>query len=130
MDQRTQEEQAVLSEMKREASQLASMGDTFELVRETQSVPYVIKLIERTYRESGEVLDVTEAMQLVEDHLFEQNQKLVGLKKMQGLFKPAEPAPAQQRPQGMRTLSNKHTASVPADRKARALAAFHGTQKK
>ncbi len=123
-------EQQVLAEMRSEATRLANNGDAFELVRETGSVPDVMRLIELTYRESGEVLDVSEAMQLVEDELLARNQKLLQLKKMQGFVNQQAPQAAQPRQQGMRTLSNKHTASVPATAKERALAAFYGTLKK
>ncbi len=127
----TRAEQQVLNEMRQEANELVNQGDTYELVRATGSVPDVIRLIEMTYRESKEVLDVSEACQLVEDELFARNQKLAGLKKMQSLFAPSQPAPeAQQRQQGMRTLTNKDTASVPMTAKQRALAAFYGTLKK
>ncbi len=129
LDRDAQAEQQVLAEMKREAESMIAGNDDFELVRETNSVPDVMKLIERTYRESGEVLDVSEALKLVEEELFKRNQKLIGLKKFQGLIKPSEPV-AQQRPQGMRTLTNRDTASPPMTAKQRALAAFAGTLKK
>lgn len=128
-DEKTQAEQQVLAEMRSEATRLANNGDDFELVRESGSVPDVMRLIELTYRESGEVLEVSEAMKLVEDELMARNQKLLQLKKMQGLVNPQAPAAPQAR-QGMRTLSNKHTASVPSSAKERALAAFYGTLKK
>jgi hypothetical protein len=126
-----QAEEQVKLEMAREASQIVAQGDEFELVRATESVPDVIRLIESVYRESGELLNVNEALKLVEDELFARNQKLLGLKKMQGLFakQQAETQP-QLRPQGMRTLTNKDTASVPMSAKQRALAAFYGTLKK
>lgn len=126
-DNETQAETAALAEMQREAIALSAQGDEYELVRETRSVPHVVELIKRTYKETGEVMDVQEALKLVEDSLFEQNQKIAGYKKMQGLFQP-QAQPPQQR--GMRTLTNKDTASVPLDRKARALAAALGTLKK
>lgn len=128
-----QAKQQVLSEMRSEATRLVSNSEDFELTRETGSVPQVMKLIERTYDETGEVLDVPEALRLVEEELFNRQQKLVNLKKMQGLLnKPAEQAQVttQQRPQGMRTLTNKDTASIPLSAKARAIAAFNGTLKK
>lgn len=129
-DKEQQAEQAALSEMKKEAERLIAANDEFELVRETGSVPDVMKLIERTYRETGEVLDVAEALKLIEDELFKRNQKIIGLKKIQALYqKPPEVAP-HQRSQGMRTLTNKDTASVPMSAKQRALAAFYGTLKK
>lgn len=129
VDREAQAEKHALSEMKREAEKIIFSNDDYELVRETKSVPDVLKLIERTYKETGEVLDVAEALKLVEDELFSRNQKIAGLKKMQGLFNP-QPAPPQPRPQGMRTLTNKDTASVPMSAKQRALAAFYGTLKK
>lgn len=130
-DRDAQAEQQVLSEMKREAERLIVSNDEFELVRATSSVPDVMKLIERTYKETGEVLEVSEALKLVEDELFNRHQKLVPLKKMQGLFqRPAEASPAQQRHPGIRTLTNKDTASVQISAKARAIAAFNGTLKK
>ena len=122
-------EQQALAEMRREAERLVASSDDFELVRATRSLPLVMELIERTYRREGEVLDVTEATRLVEDHLFKENQKLLGLKKMQGLIKPPE-QPAPLRNPGMRTLTNKDTASVPLTAKQRAIAAFYGTLKK
>lgn len=120
-----QTEQQVLSEMRREATNLAAQGDDFELVRGMQSVPDVMKLIERTYRETGDVLDVREAMQLVEDELFKDIQKMTSFKKVQSQY-PATP-PMQRQSQGMRTLTNRDTASVQMSAKARALAAFNGT---
>lgn len=124
-------EQQVLAEMRRDAERIIYSNDDFELVRETKSVPDVMRLIERTYRETGEVLEVSEALKLVEEELFKRNQKLVNTKKLQGLFnKQPEPVAQQQRPQGMRTLTNKDTASVPMSAKQRAIAAFYGTLKK
>ncbi len=128
-DRDTQSEQQVLAEMRKEAEQLAAEGDTFEMVRGTGSIPDVMKLIERTYRESGEVLDVSEALQLVEDELFKEAQKIASFKKVQSqYFPPAQPQ--MQRQQGMRTLTNRDTASIPMSAKARALAAFNGTLKR
>ncbi len=104
-------------------------SDEYELVRATNSKRDVLKLIERTFRETREELDASDALKLMEDELFKRNQKIVTTKKMQGLFTQAAPQ-APQRPQGMRTLTNKDTASVPMDRRARALAAALGTLKK
>lgn len=126
----TQAEQQVLAEMRREADRTIVSNDDFELVRETRSVPKVMELIEKTYKTTGEVLDVSEALKLVEDELFKRQSKLANTKKLQGLYKPAEVAPMQQRHQGMRTLTNKDTASVPMTARDRALAAFYGTLKK
>jgi hypothetical protein len=121
-------EQQVLAEMRREADRLQFRSDDFELVRETRSVPVVMKLIERTWRERKEVIDVPEAMKLVEDELFKDAQRVAKSKKMQSLFPQA--MQTQQRQPQMRTLTNRDTASVPVSRKARALAAYYGTLKR
>ncbi len=129
-DRDAYQEQQVLAEMKREAQQLAASGEEFEMVRGMNSVPDVMRLIEQTYRKTGEVLDVKEAMTLVENELFKDAQKIANFKKMQSQFIPAQAQQVQRSPQGMRTLTNRDTASVPLSPKARALAAFWGNLKK
>jgi hypothetical protein len=127
-------EKQVLAEMQREASQLVTNGDEFEFVRETNSIPKVMNLIERTYRETGEVLDVQEALKLFEEELFKDAQKLTSLKKMQMQTqqqpqqRPGVRPLSQQRPL-VRTLTNRDTASIPMTAKARAMAAFYGNLK-
>lgn len=129
-DRETQAEQQVLSEMKRDADRLVAEGADFELVRATKSVPDVMRLIERTYRESGEVLDVREACQLVEQELLQRQLKLLELDKIKSKFASEVQLQPQRNQPVMRTLTNKDTASVPMSAKARALAAFYGTLKK
>lgn len=126
----TQAEQQVLMQMKREAESLASQGDQFELVRETRSIPDVMRLIERTYRETGEVLEVSEALSLVEDELFKDLNKLVGLNKIKSTLIPPQPpaAPQAQQSPAMRTLKNRDTAAIPLSRRARALAAWNNSR--
>lgn len=123
-DRDAQSEQAVLAEMRKEAEQLTVEGEAFELVRETKSIPMVMELIEKTYRATGEVLDVQEALQLVEDDLIEQSLKTASLSKVQSRVAPRLPPQPQQR-QGMRTLTNRDTATAPMTAKQRALAAFY-----
>ena len=123
----TQAEQQVLAEMKREAEVLTQTGDDFELVRETGSIPDVMRLIEQTYRSTGEVLDVREALALVEKELVEESLKIARIKKVQSQLQP--PVVTQGKPNQMRTLTNKDGASPPIDRKARALAAFIGNKR-
>lgn len=126
IDRDAHAEKQVLAEMRREADLLVK-SDDYELVRETNRVPDVMKLIERTYKETGEVLDVSEALGLVEAELLKDAQKLAGLKKLQPQMSPLTPQQPQQRPSGMRTLTNRDTASVPLSAKQRAMAAFYGT---
>ncbi len=129
-DRDAHQEQQALAEMRREALTLIAEGEAYELVRETQSVPDVMKLIERTYRETGEVLDVREALRLVEDELLKDSLKVANYSKVQSQLapRPAPPPPNQQRQ--MRTLTNRDTAQVPMSAKQRALAAFQGTLKR
>lgn len=127
-DRETAAEKQALAEMRRTAQDLIAQGEDFELVRGTNSVPDVMRLIERTYRETGDVLDVKDACQLVEDELFKEAQKMAGLNKVRAQFAPQ--AQQMQRHQGMRTLTNRDTASVPMSPRARALAAFNGTLKR
>jgi hypothetical protein len=130
-DRDTHQEQQVLAEMRREASILSRTGDTFEMVRETGSLNDVMTLIERTYREQGEVLDVTEALQLVENDLVNEAIKIANYKKVQGkLNTSSQPAPALQQPRTMRTLTSRDGTSIPLSRKERAMRAFTGTLKK
>ncbi len=130
-DRDTQAEKQVLAEMQREATGLAAEGETFELIRETGSIPEVMQLIERTYRDSGEVMHVSDAMQAIEDELFEESLKLARTQKVQGKLQPEQREPPQQpQRQGMRTLTNRDTAAVPMGRKERALLAFAGQLKK
>jgi hypothetical protein len=130
-EERAKQERAqVVKQMQREASLLVSTGDEFELVRETRSVPDVIRLIEKTYDEHGELLDVQEACRFIEEELFKKSQKLAGLKKLKDHFGSKSPEPQMKQQPGMRTLTNKDTASIVLDRKACAIAAFNGTLKR
>lgn len=130
VDRDLQAEKQVLAEMRREAEQLARNGEEFELVNGMGAVDKVMDLIERTYRASGEVLDTREALQLVEDELFKDTQKLTTFKKVQSQFNPPARVPQMQQAQGMRTLSNRDTASVPMTNKQRAIAVMQGTYKR
>lgn len=129
LDQNTQAEQQVLTEMGRDIDRLTYSGDEYEFVRATRSKPKVLDLIKRTYRATGEVLDVPEALRLVETELYKDANRLTKLKKMQGFLSPP-PQQMQRQSTGMRTLTNRDTAQVPLSARARALAAFYGQLKK
>jgi hypothetical protein len=128
----TQQEKEVFTAMRREADQLAA-SDSYELVRETSSVPVVMELIRREWKQNGVVLDVSEAMALVEEDLESEALKVATLKKMRAKLQPqqapAAPAPkpaAPAAPQPMRTLTNRDTTTAPLSRRDRALQAFYG----
>lgn len=125
LDKEAAAEKQVLAEMQRQATRLVQESDEYELVRGTRSIPHVMQLIERTYREEGEVLDVDEALKLVEAKLFERAQEMMKLKKIQSQFAPQAPQQPQ-RQSVIRTLTNQHTASPVLGAKERAMAAFWG----
>lgn len=124
-DRDTRAEQQVLAEMQKEAVILAKTDDTFELVREEGCIPDVMKLIHRTYKETGEVLDVSEAMQLVEDELLKDNLRRIKFKKIQSQLTPTQ-QPVQQRQNQMRTLTNRDSSSNGLSRRERAIMAAKG----
>ncbi len=128
-DRDTQAEKQVLAEMKREAQGLVQSGDDYEMVRETGSLPHVMDLIHRTYKTTGEVLDVQEALNLVETDLITETLKVANLKKVQSRLSPVQTPPQSQGKQ-MRTLTNRDGTGIPMDRKARAIAAMNGTLRK
>jgi hypothetical protein len=130
VDRDTAQEQAALGEMRKEADRLAKEGDSFELVRETGSVPQAIELIHRTYKQTGEILDVQEALQLVEDELIGESLKLAKLAKVQGRLAPPPLQPQQQPQRQMRTLTARDGSAAPLSARARAIAAFQGTLRK
>lgn len=55
--------------------------DKFELVKEMESQDAVFDVIEEWYNEYGEVLDIQDAAQRVEDYLTQEAKKIMGLKK-------------------------------------------------
>ncbi len=121
----------VLAEISRDAKRLVAEGDDYEMVREHKAVPKVTQYIESWYDKTGEVLDVREALQDIEEELLEDSLRLARIKKVQSKLAPPEPvAPAAPQQRQVRTLTNRDTASVPLSAKARALAAFNGTLKK
>ena len=133
----TQAEQQVLAEIKREAVNLTSEGEQFEAIREARAQNTVVDLIHRTWKETGEIMDVSEAAALVEDQLIEEALPFAGLKKVQSRLTPAQVeqveqilAPQKPNTKIMRTLTNRDNASPIMDRRARAIAAMQGTLKK
>lgn len=121
-----------LDQMEREATKLVAQGDDFEMVRETGSIKDVRRLIEKTFDTTGEILDVEEALALIENELIEESLKIARIKKVQSRLTPAQIQ--QQQPQKvnqsgvrvMRTLTNRDGASAPFSARERAMAAFHG----
>lgn len=129
-----QAEKQVLAEMGREANKLIhENGDAYELVREQNRQQDVLDLIYRTWKQTGEVMDVSEALNEVENYLQEELLRYAKLPKIFRQLTPAEAQAQQQaqaKPQGLRTLTNRDDARPQVSRRDRALAAFHGNLKK
>lgn len=130
-DRDVKAEEQALDQMIVEAKNLASQGDEFELIKHEDAFPQVRQLIHDTYRKDGTVLDVREAMTKIETWLYNDTLKKANLNKVKSQLVPStpQPEPVQQQRQ-MRTLTNRDSATVPMDRRARALAAARGTLKK
>lgn len=128
VENETSQRKQVVAEMHRDADSLVRSDDNYELVRAHGATPKAIELIERTYDQTGEIIDVPEALRLIEDELFKDAQKIARLKKMQNQMNPmVQQMQAQRREVGMTTLTNRDTATPPISAKQRAMAAFYGT---
>lgn len=123
----------VVAQMTREAQFLANQGNSYELVRMTKSVPDAIELIERTFDKTGEILEVSEALKLVEEELISELTPIAKANKIQSRLNPSPTLSqhASQAPQqGMRTLTSRDGSTAPIDKKERARLAFWGQLKK
>lgn len=128
-DRETAAEQQALMEMANEARSLVQNSKDFELIRSMGHLPDVTRLIERVYRQSNgkNLLSVHQACEMIENELFEDVQRVAGLEKVRNRFSQPIQQPPMQRHSGIRTLTNRDTATVPLTAKQRAIAAFQGT---
>lgn len=129
-DRDTQAEEQVVAEMRRDAAQIVSTGDEFKYTRAMQKSGDAARLVHEHWKQTGEIWDVTHALTLVEAECKKDYEALSSR-----LTPAQEQAAAQQqqqmqRPQGMRTLTNRDTARPQMSRRERMLAAFSGTLKK
>jgi len=125
-DRDVQAERQVLAEMRKEAETLVKEGDTYEMIRETKNIPNVMRLIYQTYKKTGEVLSVNEALNLVEADLITETLKVAKLNKVRNQLIPEPVQAPQSQGKQMRTLTNRDGSGVPLDRRARAIAAMTG----
>lgn len=124
-----QQEEAALQEMLYEAEDLAKEGEAYEMIRTEEAYDKVLRLIHDTYKQTGRVLDVKTAMDKVENELFAKAEKFASISKVKNKLSPPT-EPANNRPQGMRTLTARDSASPIQDRRARAIAAMQGNLKR
>lgn len=126
-----QQEEAALTEMLFEAESLGKEGDTYELIRSQDAYDQVLRLIHSTYKQTGRVLDVTEAMERVETKLMADAERLASINKVRAKIAPPPITTLQpQQKTGMRTLTARDSAVPQLSARARAIAAFNGTLKK
>ena len=123
-----QQEQQVLAQIQREADQLVATGDEFKYTRAMKSAAKATELIHKTWKATGEILDTTEALGLIEAECKKDYDALTSA------LTPAQAAQAaiqQQQSQGMRTLTNRDTARAqPMSRRDRMIAAALGQLKR
>ena len=124
-----QAEEAALTEMLYEAENLAKEGESYDLIRRKDAYDRVLRHIYTTYKDTGRVMDVPEAMNIVESQLEKEAMTYLESPKLKPKLAPREPNP-QLQPQ-MRTLTNKDTAQPAAmDRRTRAILAAMGQFKR
>ena len=130
-------ERQVLTQIRKDVDHLVANGDVYEAVRETGHAPKVVELIHRTFKQTGEYLDTSEAAQLVNDQIIEDSLKFARLKSVQSRLAPQAPT-AQQTPveqnrpntKTMRTLTNRDgSSSISMSKRERAIAAAEGRLK-
>lgn len=126
-------EKQVLAQLQRDADHLISQGDDYEMIREAGYSEKVVELIHKTFKATGEYLDVKEAANLIENELLEDFLKFSKIKKVQSRMNPATPSQTQpvQTDRGanrpMRTLTNRDgSSSATMSKRERAIAAMEG----
>ena len=125
------QEEAALTEMLYEAEALSKEGEDFEMIRTEDAYDQVLRLIHKTYKDTGRVLDVSQAMETVETQLMARAEKLASINKVRNkIVPPSTTAQPAQKQTGMRTLPARDTAVPVMDRRARAIAAAMGTLKR
>lgn len=126
-DRDTQAEQQALTEMRKEANALVINGDTYKYTRAMGKTKEAIDLIHKTWKQSGEVMDVSEALSLIEAECKNDYEELSKVLTPQEQMREQQQSPQNRQ---MRTLTNRDGASPLLDRRARAMAAFHGNKQR
>ena len=131
----TQQEEAALTEMLYSAEALAKDNDDYALIRDKKAFDQVLRRIYTNYKKTGQVEDVRDAMNLVENQLLEKDLAIANHKKIQSRLQPqAQPAtPAKtggMNTKVMRTLTNRDgVSSTSMTTRERAIAAMEGRLK-
>ncbi len=134
-EREAQAEQQVRNQIQREVKQLVAQGDDFEMIREAGYAGKVVELIDKTWKATGELLEASEAANLIEKELLDDGLKYAKLKKVQRRLQPPQQQTqqvAQDRPgtKVMRTLTTRDGGtSLSMSKRDRAIAAMEGRLK-
>jgi len=124
-DRDAQAEQQVLSHIRKDTDRLVASDDNYEMIRIEKAQGAVVKLMHAHWKETGDMMDLTQALQLVEDQLIEENLARAQSKKIQSrLNQKQQPVASPTKP--IRTLTNRDGVSPPMSSRERAILAFQG----
>lgn len=127
-----QQVENVISEIKREASQLVSTGDEFKYTRAMRKSDEASRLIHENWKATGEVWETRHALGLIEAECKKEYDALTSAltpqQEAQAALQQQQRQPQQQ--QGMKTLTSRNTAQPFLSRRDRMIAAFEGRLKK
>lgn len=125
------QEESALNRIADEMDSLSKDGDDYELFRERKGLERALNKVYSHYKKTGQVLDTKEVMNQVETQLLDEAVKFASINKVRSKI---APDPVQTTPQSqgrqMKTLTNRDGASIPLDRRTRAIAAMNGTLRK
>lgn len=138
--QQTEAYKAAVNQIRMDVKNLVTMDPEFEMVKSTNAVNDVVELIERTFKETGHVMDVEEAAREVENYLVEETLKYTNVGKIKQRLQTAQSksnAPSEQQsqemnkkqPQPMKTLTNAASSPRQLSSRERAILAFKGELK-
>jgi hypothetical protein len=96
---------------KSQITDFVDKSEEFELIKANNARDLIYDVIEEHHGETGRVLDIKEAAELVESHLLEETKKLMKLNKIKSLMEIKEEPQDKRQPQV--TLSNSQSARVP-----------------
>lgn len=131
-------EKQALNVIRSDVKLLVESDPAYETIKATDSVGHVVELIEKVFKEDGDMLSVEEASKLVEEQLIEHEstriKKLRELSKIKAKLEPlVEEAPQAAQPNtqskpSAKTLTNAHGVQRPLSARERAIQAFNATK--
>lgn len=122
--------ESAITQIRNDAADLIESDPTFEVIKATESVEDVVDLITRTFDETGKLLTVEKAAQMVEEELHAEAIRIANISKVKAKLTPATVEQSKQQDnkqqQKPMTLTNNMTSTRPMSARERAIAAFKG----